>query len=135
EVFYGMAAHLGCGVKVARHGGPDVDPDAVDRTIGDDYRPLVRAFLARQLPALAAAPLDLEEICLYTMAPGEQFRVGGVADRSDVIVASACSGHGFKFSCLIGRVLADLAQTGQTEIDVDPWRDADGTGMERGSNA
>jgi sarcosine oxidase len=41
-----------------------------------------------------------------------------------VIVASPCSGHGFKFSCLIGRVLADLATTGETDIGIDPWRAA-----------
>jgi sarcosine oxidase len=39
-----------------------------------------------------------------------------VADRPDVIVVSACSGHGFKFSCLIGRALADLAVQGTTDL-------------------
>ncbi len=38
------------------------------------------------------------------------------------IVASPCSGHGFKFSCLIGRVLADLATTGTTDLPIDHWR-------------
>jgi len=39
-----------------------------------------------------------------------------------VIVASPCSGHGFKFSCLVGSILADLAMTGQTSSDTTPWR-------------
>jgi sarcosine oxidase len=39
-----------------------------------------------------------------------------------VVVASPCSGHGFKFSTLIGRVLADLAIDGRTETAIDPWR-------------
>ena len=39
-----------------------------------------------------------------------------------MIVASPCSGHGFKFSCLIGRVLADLASSGSTAIAIDPWK-------------
>jgi sarcosine oxidase len=42
--------------------------------------------------------------------------------RPDVVVASPCSGHGFKFSCLIGRVLADFAVTGTTGIAIDPWK-------------
>ena len=42
--------------------------------------------------------------------------------RDDVLVASPCSGHGFKFSCLIGRALADLATTGETDLAIDAWR-------------
>ncbi len=120
--FYGMPPYLGRGIKVARHGGPDVDPDAVDRTVGDEDRRVVRRFLATYLPGLADAPIDYEETCLYTMTPDSGFRIVGMAARPDVLVASPCSGHGFKFSCLIGRILADLAQTGQTSVAVDFWR-------------
>jgi sarcosine oxidase len=35
------------------------------------------------------------------------------------VVASPCSGHGFKFSNVIGRVCADLALDGRTDFDVD----------------
>ena len=64
----------------------------------------------------------LTEVCLYTVAPDEQFQVDFLPGRSDVIVASPCSGHGFKFSCLIGGVLADLASTGRTELNIAPWQ-------------
>ena len=66
----------------------------------DDYRRIVREFLSAHIPALAAAPIDLTEVCLYTVAPDDQFQVDFLPGRSDVIVASPCSGHGFKFSCL-----------------------------------
>ena len=36
-----------------------------------------------------------------------------------VVVASPCSGHGFKFSNIIGQVCADLALTGETDFDID----------------
>ena len=64
------------------------------------------------------------EVCLYTVAPDERFLVDLHPGRRDVIVASPCSGHGFKFSCLIGRILADLAVQGETAIDITPWRSA-----------
>jgi glycine/D-amino acid oxidase-like deaminating enzyme len=35
-----------------------------------------------------------------------------------VIVAAGFSGHGFKFASVIGEVLADLAQDGQTGHDI-----------------
>lgn len=119
--FYGMPSFLGSGVKVARHGGPTCDPDAVDRVVGDGDIAVVRRFLAGHLPALAEAPVASAEVCLYTMAPDDDFVVGSLPDRPDVIVASPCSGHGFKFSCLIGRVLADLATRGETGVDIAGW--------------
>ena len=48
--------------------------------------------------------------------------VGVLPGHPNVVVASPCSGHGFKFSCLIGRVLADLAVDGETSIAIDTWR-------------
>ena len=90
--------------------------------MGEEYRQVVRGFLRHHMPALADAPIDLTEICLYTVAPDEDFVVDFHPGRPDVIVASPCSGHGFKFSCLIGRVLADLAMKGQSPIVVPAWK-------------
>jgi sarcosine oxidase len=122
DSYYGMPEFQSLGVKIARHGGPHVDPDVDDRIINDDYKSTVRRFLREHIPALAGAPIDLEEICLYTVAPEDRFLVDFLPGRTDVIVASPCSGHGFKFSCLIGRVLTDLAIDGRTDIAIDAWR-------------
>jgi sarcosine oxidase len=108
EAFYGMPGFLGTGVKVARHFGPQTDPDVEDRDVAADYQEIVRGFLRDHIPSLSDAPIGLAETCLYTVAPNEQFLVDFLPSRSDVIVASPCSGHGFKFSCLIGQVLADM---------------------------
>ena len=35
-----------------------------------------------------------------------------------IVVASACSGHGYKFASVIGEILADLATGGQTPHDI-----------------
>jgi sarcosine oxidase len=123
EDYYGMPQCLGCDVKVARHGGPDIDPDTVDRSVvGDDYREIVRGFLRAHIPGLAEAPISRTEVCLYTVAPDDRFIVSPWPARPDLIVASPCSGHGFKFSNLIGRILADLVVEGRTDIDIEPWR-------------
>ncbi len=121
DVYYGMPEFLGLGAKVARHSGPETDPDVEERTVGEEYRSIVRGFLRDHIPLLADAPIDFTETCLYTVAPDDQFQVDFLPGRSDVIVASPCSGHGFKFSCLIGRILADLAVAGTTEMAIAAW--------------
>jgi sarcosine oxidase len=46
------------------------------------------------------------DTCLYTNTPDEDF----VLDRrGPMVIGSPCSGHGFKFTPLVGRILADLA--------------------------
>jgi sarcosine oxidase len=122
DSFYGMPEFQGLGVKVARHGGPEFDPDMDDRTIGPDYKLTVRGFLRDHIPVLADAPIESSEVCLYTVAPDDQFQVDFLPGRPDVIVASPCSGHGFKFSCYIGRVLADMAVGGRSDLPAESWR-------------
>jgi sarcosine oxidase len=122
SAFYGMPAALGTGVKVARHGGPATDPRRPDRAVDPADAAPVRAFLRTCLPALADAPIDRSEACLYTMAPDDHFQVALHPGRDDVVVASPCSGHGFKFSCLIGSILADLALERKTAHDIANWR-------------
>jgi sarcosine oxidase len=55
DAFYGMPDFQGLGVKVARHGGPDVDPDRDDRSIESTYPATVRDFLRQHLRVLATS--------------------------------------------------------------------------------
>lgn len=54
--------------------------------------------------------------CLYTMTDDSNFVIGRISEN--VILASPCSGHGFKHSAAIGETLAELALTGRSTIDV-----------------
>ena len=47
--------------------------------------------------------------CRYTMTPDEDFVLDRHPQHPQIVIASACSGHGFKFGLVIGRILADLA--------------------------
>ena len=111
---YGFPPHGDAGVKVAKHHHRDetVDPDGYDRTVSADDEALIRAALADHIPA-ANGPLLAAKTCLYTMTPGRRFPHRPAARRANVIVASPCSGHGFKFAPVIGEILADLATGGR----------------------
>ena len=119
---YGLPVHEGSGLKVARHGGPEVDPNESDLEVGKAYRDEMRAFMRGFIPGIADSPIDNTEVCLYTVAPDDHFQLGFLPGRTDTVVASPCSGHGFKFASLIGEILADLATRGETRHPIEPWR-------------
>lgn len=37
---------------------------------------------------------------------------------AQVVLCSACSGHGYKFASVVGEILADLASSGATQHDI-----------------
>ena len=56
------------------------------------------------------------------MAPDGDFILDRLPGAPAVIVASPCSGHGFKFAPVIGEILADLATAGATRHDISRFR-------------
>jgi sarcosine oxidase len=116
----GVAATPAQGAKVARHhGGVPVDPDTVDRTPNDTDEQTVRSFVRRYMPNADGPRLDAR-VCMYTNTPDQDFVLGlDPASDGRVVLASPCSGHGFKFSNVIGQICAQLALDGRTEYDID----------------
>jgi sarcosine oxidase len=119
--FYGFP-DLGSGVKVARHHAGEVaDPDQIRREVSDAevaaIRELVRQFLPDADGALRSA-----EVCTYTNTPDEHFWIDQHPEQPRVMIASPCSGHGFKFSSVIGEVLAELLISGQSRFDLSLFR-------------
>jgi sarcosine oxidase len=112
----------GEGFKVAiHHEGPTVNPDSVDRTVSaGEERELVE-ILERLIPD-GVGPVIRSAVCLYTNTRDDDFILDLHPDDSRVIVASPCSGHGFKFAPAVGEILADLATTGSSRFDLSPFR-------------
>ena len=115
--FYGFP-NLGTGVKVARmHFGDSSDPDDLRRTTDSaDHLP-VRSFLEHYMPDVPGR-LKSAEACMFTNTPDEDFLIDLHPEHSNVVIASPCSGHGFKFASAMGEILADLATTGESGFDL-----------------
>jgi sarcosine oxidase len=113
---------LGDGVKVARHHeGEPTDPARVRREVtDDDVRPM-RTVLERLIPGANGRLLD-SAVCLYTNAPDSHFVLDVHPAHPRVVVASPCSGHGFKFSSVLGETLADLALGAPPRFDLGLFR-------------
>ena len=118
-IHYGFPPSRSPLIKVARHHHRDqnVDADAYDRTVSAEDEMLIRAAIAEHLPA-ANGRLIKAKTCLYTVTPDGDFIIDRLPDAPQIVVASPCSGHGFKFAPAIGDILADLATTGATAHDI-----------------
>ena len=118
--FYGFPCYGEPTVKVAQDcGGPEVTGDSRSFDPDAGREALVADFVARTLPA-AGSPVR-SKTCLYTLSPDRDFVLGPVPDHPPVSVAIG-AGHGFKFAPTIGRLLAELAMTGQCSADIEPFR-------------
>ncbi|HEY1637377.1 MAG TPA: N-methyl-L-tryptophan oxidase, partial [Rhizomicrobium sp.] len=60
--------------------------------------------------------------CLYTVTPDFGFVIDTHPDSERILIASACSGHGFKHSPAIGEILADMALGLRPKFDLAPFR-------------
>ena len=102
---YALAAP-GLGLKAGlHHSGPPAVPD----TPGGPDPAVVRwvsAWAAQRYTELDPEPITAET-CLYTNTADESFVL---EQHGRIVVASACSGHGFKFAPGFGRTIAALAR-------------------------
>jgi sarcosine oxidase len=55
---------------------------------------------------------------MYTMTLDEDFVIDLSPSDPRMVIASPCSGHGFKFASVIGEILADLVCKGSTPLDL-----------------
>ncbi|HKQ49064.1 MAG TPA: N-methyl-L-tryptophan oxidase [Phycisphaerae bacterium] len=117
--YYGLP-HVGDGaVKVARHhGGTATTADTADRTVSAADEADIRSYLLRHLPEADGKLLDAK-VCLYTNTPDDHFIIDRHPRHENVSVAGGFSGHGFKFSGLVGRVLSDLIVDGRTASPIE----------------
>lgn len=118
DVAYGFP-DIGSGFKCASHhdSGRWVNADHTQQDAGPADEVRMRVFLEAYLPD-AAGPLRAMSTCIYTRTPDEDFVIDFHPDDRRIVIASPCSGHGYKFASVIGEVLADLATDGSTKHDI-----------------
>lgn len=103
------------GVKVTTFYGWDTveQPSQVDYTPSEAWTERIRGFAQQYIPG-AAGPLLSTRRCLYTLTPDKHFIVDPHPRYAQVVIGAGFSGHGFKFTTLMGKMLADLAVDGHT---------------------
>jgi sarcosine oxidase len=121
DLMYGFPAIDGAkgGVKIAfEQYRTATDPDTVSREVSkqeteDMYTRYVQPHFVGVTERCVKAVT-----CLYTVTPDHRFVIDRHPEVPQIIIASPCSGHGFKHSAAIGEVLAQLVTEERCEIDI-----------------
>ncbi len=118
--FYGFPVVDQRGLKVADHsGGTEIrDPLQDDGSPESADRQRVEAFLRENLPGVTTQVTD-HAVCFYTLSPDEHFIVDRHPLHSNVAFAAGLSGHGFKFTSVLGEILAELVCERQTSQSIE----------------
>jgi sarcosine oxidase len=111
----------GLKVGVFRHFGEIGHADRLSREPTPRDEELLRGALRRFFPR-ANGPVMSLQACLFTNTADQHFVIDTLPDAPQVIVASPCSGHGFKFASVVGEILAELATTHRTRADIRAFR-------------
>ena len=117
--FYGFPSVDGQTIKLAEHtGGQDhANVSAVDRNVEESESSRTTLYADQYLTG-TGRKLVKSCVCYYSMSPDGHFLIDKIAN-APIIVASGFSGHGFKFTSVIGQAVADLVQHGTTKLPVE----------------
>jgi len=119
KMFYGFP-DLGTGIKIApHHRGRSIDPDQLTQDVSQKEIQEMKDIATEYL---GMSPIfKSSAVCMYTNTPDENFIIDYHPEFGNIIIASPCSGHGFKFSSLTGRILSDMALGNDTGFDLSPF--------------
>jgi sarcosine oxidase len=93
-------------------------PESVAREVApDEIRAMYEEKVAPCFPGLSAECVKAVT-CLYTMTADCRFVIEPHPQVPSAIVASPCSGHGFKHSAALGEALAQVVADGESRIDL-----------------
>jgi len=95
------------GFKIAfdRH-GPDFDPDAGSRVIGDESISELRQYVRQHIPGLADAPIVETRVCQYENTSNGDFLIDQHPHWKNVWLVGGGSGHGFKHGPAVGEYVS-----------------------------
>lgn len=123
RAIYGFPAIDGpaAGIKIAtQQYQTTTTPDSVEREVSPSEISAMHRLIAPFFSGLTDHCIKAVT-CLYTQTSDSGFVICPHPDSDRVIIASPCSGHGFKHSAAIGELLADISTGTAPRIDLSPF--------------
>jgi sarcosine oxidase len=82
-------------------------PDTIERSVSpEETAAMYQGRVAGRFPQIGGRALKARA-CMYTVTPDRRFVIDALDGLPRVLIASACSGHGFKHSAGLGEAIAD----------------------------
>ena len=120
---YGFPSLDGKTVKVATEQySVCTSPEKVDRIVNKkEIQAMYLTYIRDQFPGLTDV-CENAVSCLYTTTPDSHFIIDFYPGNDQIIIASPCSGHGFKHSAAIGEIISEMVLHGTTKTDISGYR-------------
>ncbi|MGB3074862.1 MAG: N-methyl-L-tryptophan oxidase [Chitinophagales bacterium] len=116
KMFYGFP-DLGDGIKIAiHHQGELTTANTINRNVTAAELQEITSLANRYFHANLI--YNYAAVCMYTNTPDENFIIDFHPDHKNIIIVSACSGHGFKFSSAIGKILCEMVMEEKLSFDI-----------------
>jgi sarcosine oxidase len=120
DINYGFPPLPGeAGMKVATEQYSQVSvPHTLDRAVSAEEERDMFETQVRGKVAGVTSRVVKSSVCAYTVTPDYNFVIDEHPSLNNVLVVSACSGHGFKHSAGLGEALAQWCIHGKSEVDL-----------------
>lgn len=117
--YYGLPIVAVPGFKFGRyhHLEEHTTADTMDRECHPRDEAMLRQFAECYFPEGAGPTMGLRA-CMFTNTPDEHFILDVHPEYPQVSVAAGFSGHGYKFCSVVGEIMADLTEAGETRHDI-----------------
>lgn len=110
------------GVKFATSvNGQHVEPSVLEKPVLErESQDFYFRYLASQFPGINQL-CKKSVACLYTKTPDSHFIIDTHPHHENIIIASPCSGHGFKHSAAVGEIISQIILGEPLLVDIAPF--------------
>ena len=122
QAIYGFPSIDGRTLKVATEQyDTTTTPETVNRNASpEEIAEVWRDYVAPFFPGVTSE-CTKSAVCLYTCTEDTRFVVDRLPGHDNIIVASPCSGHGFKHSAAMGEAIAQTVLAGRSDLSLAPF--------------
>ena len=107
------------GLKFAHHfKGEETDPNNVDRKVSKNQEEELLEAIQKFIPK-GIESIHTSKTCLYTYSKDDDFIIDHHPTNQDVIITAGFSGHGFKFTSVVGEIVTDLVEKDNSDYPIE----------------
>uniref|UniRef100_A0A8C5W7E6 Peroxisomal sarcosine oxidase n=1 Tax=Leptobrachium leishanense TaxID=445787 RepID=A0A8C5W7E6_9ANUR len=111
-------------IKICLHNGNEAEPEERDDLAKEDKIKdisILSSFVSNYLPDLNPEPAIIER-CMYTVTPDHNYILDHHPLHKNIVIGAGFSGHGFKISPVVGKILSELCTGAPLTYNLKPFQ-------------